>query len=47
LQEIYSFIRREIQQLEILGLKIQRYSIRYTQDELVDIKDIQELEKQI
>ncbi|WP_308253689.1 hypothetical protein [Geminocystis sp. GBBB08] len=41
----HSFIRREIQQLEKQGLQIQRYSIRYSEDELVDREDKQELEK--
>lgn len=41
----HSFIRREIQALEKKGLHIKRYSIRYSQDSLVDIEDKQELQK--
>ncbi len=41
----HSFIRREIQELENMGVKIQRYSIRRSEDELVEIQDKQELDK--
>lgn len=41
----HSFIRREIQQLEKIALQISRFSIRFSQDELVDQEDKQEFEK--
>lgn len=41
----HSFIRREIQELEKKGLQIKRYSIRYSEDQLVDISDQKELDK--
>lgn len=41
----HSFIRREIHELEKKGLQINRYSIRYSEDQLVDIDDQKELDK--
>ncbi|BAQ62823.1 glycosyl transferase [Geminocystis sp. NIES-3708] len=41
----HSFIRREIQALEKKGLEIKRYSIRYSEDKLVDIEDKEELKE--
>src|SRR5450759_370230 len=41
----HSFIRREIQALEKLGLKIQRIALRGWDDELVDADDIREREQ--
>lgn len=41
----HSFIRREIMELETLGISIARFAIRSPGDELVDEADIKELEK--
>lgn len=41
----HSFIRREIEALEKLGLTIHRFAIRACEAELVDAKDFAELEK--
>jgi colanic acid/amylovoran biosynthesis glycosyltransferase len=41
----HSFVRREIQALEAIGVSVSRFSIRSLADELVDDADKQELEK--
>jgi colanic acid/amylovoran biosynthesis glycosyltransferase len=43
----HSFIRREIQALEALGLKVDRFSIRSCKAELVDPQDLVELRKTV